>query len=41
VPATLRAWLDDHIDPEECDQALGDDGREILARLHPANIFDH
>jgi hypothetical protein len=33
VPATLRVWLDDHIDPEDGDEALGDDGREILARL--------
>jgi hypothetical protein len=43
VPASLRAHLDEPTDPadyEDRDEELGDDGREILARLHPANIFN-
>jgi hypothetical protein len=40
VPASLRADLDDTVDHDDIDESLGDDGREILARLHPANLFE-
>jgi hypothetical protein len=43
VPASLRAHLADPTDPadyDERDEELGDDGREILARLHPTNMFN-
>jgi hypothetical protein len=42
VPASLCADLDNTVDQDDIDdEALGDDGREILARLHPANLFEH
>jgi hypothetical protein len=41
VPARLRVVLDDANDEDDIDDALGDDGREILFRLHPSNIFKY
>jgi hypothetical protein len=41
IPARLRAVLDNAADEDDIDEALGDDGRDILFRLHPANIFKY